>query len=954
MKKNLKSVCGLVVLFTIGVANYVNAQTQFIEKVEARPDGLSIPYEKYKLQNGLTIMIHEDHSDPIVNVQVMYKVGSNRESIGKSGFAHFFEHMMFQGSNHVKDEEHFQLVNMAGGDMNGFTTRDRTVYYETLPSNQLELALWLEADRMGFLLDSLTSKKFENQRDAVKNEKGQGDNQPYGLLQELKDQTLYPLKHPYNWPVIGFTDDLNRASLEDVKNFFLRWYGPNNAILNVSGDVNPKEVVKLVEKYFGSIQAGPEVKKMKVAPVVLPADKYTSYKDNIYLPLNYRVYPTVPQYHRDEAALELLADMMGDGNNSQFYKNFVKSKLAIQAGVGYESSELGGEISIFILAYPPEDFNFPKMFNETDTKVKATIDEFDKTGITEEALQRAKAKKESSIIDKTSSVFSKSYELAEWERLLGKPFNLSDELDRYNKVTTADISRVLNKYIKGAGAAVVDVYPKMGSKDTVKSFNPYATMQLGPDPEYANLKYNKPVDNFDRSKKPGAGPATTPKVPEFYTRNLKNGIRVLGTMEAETPKVVIYMELAGGDLVLKPEEYKKMGIASLTADIMNEGTQNYTTEQFSAELEKLGSNISFYGGKESTTIIVETQKKNLDATLKLFEEKLLRPRFDAEDFKRVKKQYKEQLKDEKTNPNVLASHAYNSILYGNSPFGIFPNVKNVDKLELEDVKSYYNNYYSPSVATLTVVGNISENEIAPKLEFLEKWAAKEVVIKPVVPNTPVEGTQLFIVNKDFAPQSIIMIGHPSIPFDATGDYFKNTIVNYPFGGAFNSRINLNLREDKGYTYGISSRFSGSLYNGTFTINTSVKRGATAVSLKEILKETKKYMEGGVTDEEINFTKSSILNSEALDYETSYQKALFLNKIGRYKLDKDFTVQQANLLKNMTKEEFNQQIKKAYKSNLAVVVVGDKDIIKGQLDKLLNSKDQNETLKFSKVKDFTFD
>jgi zinc protease len=957
MKKQLKNIYFPILIgitmFLVCSVSKLHAQAQLIEKVEARPDGMSIAYEKYKLPNGLTIMIHEDHSDPIVNVQVTYKVGSDRESIGKSGFAHFFEHMMFQGSSHVKDEEHFHLVSAAGGDMNGNTTRDRTVYFETLPSNQIELALWLESDRMGFLLDSLTTKKFENQRDAVKNEKGQGDNQPYGLLDELKDQTLYPLKHPYNWPVIGFTDDLNRASLEDVKNFFLRWYGPNNAILNVSGDVDPKEVVRLAEKYFGPIQSGPEVKKMKVANVVLPADKYESYKDNIYLPLNYRVYPTVPQYHRDEAALELLASMMGDGNNSIFYKNFVKSKLAIQAGVGYNGGELAGEFTMYVMAYPPDDFNFAKMFNELDGKVKATIDEFEKNGITDEALQRAKAKKESSIVDLAASVSSKSYALSEWARLVdGKPYNLSDELDRYNKVTNLDITRVLNKYLKGAGAAIVDVYPKMGSKDTVKSFNPYASMQLGADPEYANLKYNKATDNFDRAIHPISSASKTPKVPEYYTHDMKNGLRVFGTMESETPKIVLYMEMSGGDLVLKPEESKKMGIASLTADVLNEGTQNYTTEQISAELEKLGSSISFSGGKENTTLVVECLKKNLDATLKLVEEKLFKPRFDAEDFKRVKKQYEEQLKNDRTSPQTIANQAYQSILFGNSPFGISPTVKNIDKLELADIKDYYTKYYSPSVSILTIVGDISEKEIMPKLDFLEKWAAKEVVIKPVMTVQAPQDPQIFVINKDFAPQSIVMMGYTSLPFDATGDYFKNTVVNFPFGGAFNSRINLNLREEKGYTYGIYSGFSGDSYKGNFTISTSVKRAATAVSLKEIMKETKNYIDNGVTDEELNFTKSSLLNSEALKYETSFQKALFLNKIGRYKLSKDFTVQQSQILKNMTKEEFNQQIKKSYKTNLAIIVVGDKDIIKGQLDKM--AKDQSETLKFGKIKEFSFD
>jgi zinc protease len=927
---------------------------QLIEKMDARPDGMVIPYEKYKLPNGLTVIVHEDHSDPIVNIQVTYKVGSDRESIGKSGFAHFFEHMMFQGSNHVKDEEHFHIVSEAGGTMNGYTQKDKTVYFETVPSNQLEVAFWLESDRMGFLIDSLTTKKFENQRDAVKNEKGQNvENQPYAMaFSEILNQTLYPFKHPYSWPVIGYTDDLNRATLEDVKNFFLRWYGPNNAILNVSGDVDTKQVLQLAMKYFGPINASPEVKKMKVAPFTLPNDKYASYKDNIYLPLNLRVYPTVPQYHRDEPALELMAYMMGSGNNSIFYKNFVKSKEAIQASVSHSPGELGGEFQMYVLAYPPEDFNFQKMFNELDGKVKATIEEFEKTGITDESLQRAKASKESELINGESSVFGKSALLSEWDRLVGKPYNLSDELDRFNKVTKEDISKVLNKYIKGAGAAVVDVYPKGMSKDSVKSFNPYAGLQLGPDPEYANVKYNRPVDTFDRSRKPeGAAPKTT-KVPEFYTQDMKNGLRVYGTRETETPEIVIYMQMEGGDLLLKPEDAKKMGIASLTADVMNEGTKNYTTEQISAELEKLGSSISFSGTKENTTVTINCLKKNLDATLKLFEEKLYNPKFDPEDFKRVKKQYKEALRDEKTSPEALANKAYLNVLYGNTPFGLAPTVKNVDKLELEDVKDYYNKYYSPSVATLSIVGDITDKEILPKLAFLEKWAPKEVTIKPVIPAQTAVEPQIFIVDRPASPQSVIMMGYPSMPYDATGEYFKNSVVNYPFGGAFNSRLNLNLREDKGYTYGIRSGFAGGPYNGNFTVSTSVKRIATANSLAEIVKETQNYVQNGVKDEELSFTKNSLLNSEALKYESSFQKALFLTKIARYRLSKDFTAQQAQILKGMTKEEFNMQVKKSIKpENMSIVIVGDKEIIKKQLDKMAEA---NKQLKLGKVKDLNFD
>ncbi len=933
------------------------AQPTLVEKVEQVAGKVVIPYEKWKLPNGLTILLNEDHSDPLVHVLVTYKVGSDRESLGKSGFAHFFEHMMFQGSKHVADEEHFKIVSTAGGNMNGNTTEDRTVYFETVPSNNLEMALWLEADRMGFLLDSLTSKKFENQRDAVKNEKSQNiENQPYAMafVEEI-NKALYPEGHPYSWPVIGYVDDLNRANLDDVKNFFLRWYGPNNAIITISGDFSSPEALKMIDKYFGGIKPCPEVKKMRVAPVTLATDKYTAYKDRTYFPLNLRVYPTVPQYNRDEPALDILGMMMGNGNNSIFYKNFVKSKLAVEASASHRSKELAGEFSIQIFAYPPEDFNLEKLFTDIDDKVKATIDEFGNSGITDEALARAKAEIESSMYGVLSTVESKATVISEWERLIGKTSSLSDEIDRYNRVTKDDITRVFNKYIKGAGAAVLNTYPIMNPKDSVKSINPYANVKFETPAEYKGLTYAPAVDKFDRAERPKAGDAKPVTIPDYFTSKLPNGINVIGTKNTETPEITIVLTMDGGSLVLPAEQLKKLGVAELTASVLNEGTKNFTTEQISAELEKLGSSISFNANKNATTIQVSSLKKNLDATLKLLEEKLLNPGFNAEDFKLAKKQYKESVKNDETSANTMASRAFNFALYGNSVLGLDPSIKTIDNIELADVKEYYNKYYSPSVTNIVIVGDIDEKDIISKLSFLNKWQSKEVKIQPITePVTPTE-PQFFIYNKYGAPSSVITMGYPSLKFDATGDFYKNRIANFVFGGAFNSRLNLNLREDKGYTYGIRSGFSGGKYTGTFAISSSVKRPATALSLAEIIKEFKNYQENGITDKELEFTKSSLLNEEALKYEAPYQKAAFLSNIVKYNLDKGFTNQQNQILKNMTKDDVNAQIKKYFDVNkLTTVVVGDKAMIEAQLEKASKDAKNKEVLNKVKLKKISID
>lgn len=933
------------------------AQPTLIEKVEPKPDKVVIPYERWKLPNGLTILLHEDHSDPVVNVMVTYKVGSDRESIGKSGFAHFFEHMMFQGSKHVADEEHFKMVSTAGGDMNGFTQRDKTVYYETVPSNYLEMALWLESDRMGFLLDSLTTKKFENQRDAVKNEKSQNvENRPYAMayVEEI-NKTLYPPGHPYSWPVIGYVDDLNRANLEDVKNFFMRWYGPNNAIIAVSGDFKSADALAMIDKYFGDLKQCPEVKKLRVPAVTIATDKYTAYRDKTYFPLNLRVFPTVPQYHRDEPALDILATMMGSGNNSIFYKNFVKSKIAVQADASHRSEELSGEFTIEIFAYPPEDFNLEKLFTDIDAKVKSTIDEFGQSGITDEALARAKGQIETRSYDALNSVWGKNATISEWERLLGKSSSVSEEMDRYQRVTKDDITRVFNKYIKGSGAAVLNTYPIIDPKDSVKSVNPYAGQTFPENPEYRGLVYTPAKENFDRSKRPVAGPEKTVKVPEYFTDKLKNGMTIMGTKNMETPEITIVMTMDGGSLVLPQDKLKKLGVAELTASMLDEGTKNFTTEQISSQLDVLGSSISFNAGKSSTTVRVTCLKKNLEATMKILEEKLLNPGFSDEDFKRVKKQYKESVRDQDNDPNSTASKMFSYSLYGNTVMGLSPTTKSIDNVELQDVKDYYNNFYSPSVCNLVIVGDIDEKDVMAKLDFLNKWAAKEVAIQPIAEPAPTTEPRFFIYNKSLAPSSIITMGYPSLKFDATGDYYKNRIANFVFGGAFNSRLNLNLREDKGYTYGIRSGFSGGKYTGTFQISAAVKRSATALSLAEIIKEFKKYEAGGITDAELAYTKSSLLNTEAIKYEDPSQKADFLSTIARYNLEKDYTAKQNQILKNMTKDELNQQIKKYFDSNkLTTVVVGDKWIIESQLDKASKDANNKEVLNKVKLKKISID
>ncbi|WP_133273977.1 M16 family metallopeptidase [Hymenobacter radiodurans] len=897
--------------------------TKLVEKVTRKGSELVIPYEKYVLPNGLTLLVHEDHSDPLVHVDVTYHVGSARESLGKSGFAHFFEHMMFQGSDNVADEQHFKTVTASGGNLNGTTNRDRTNYFETVPNNQLETALWLEADRMGFLLDAVTQQKFEVQRSTVKNERGQGvDNVPYGRAEETLYKALYPYGHPYSWDVIGYLEDLDRSDVNDLKNFFLRWYGPNNATLTVGGDVKPAEVVKLVEKYFGSINRGPAVENMKLPAPKLTADRYVSYEDNVRFPMLQMVFPTVPQYHPDETPLDALAEIMGRGKNSLLYKNLVKNQKAVQASASHPCSELAGEFNITALSFPG------KGLDSTEVLVRQTLAEFEKTGVSDEQVQRFKSSREAQIINSLASVSGKVSQLAAYQTYTGNPNRLPEDLKRLRALTKADVVRVYNQYIKGKKAIFVSVVPKTAPNLLAKADN-YTVSQEGyqaPADVYKGLTYVKAKDTFDRSKQPKSGTNPVVQVPAVWQEQFKNGLRVMGTRNTEIPSVTMLLTIRGGHR-LEQADRTKAGIASLTAAMLNEGSQKYSGEEFTAALNRLGSTVQVSAGADNTTVYVQSLTKNLDQTLALVEERLMRPRFDAADFARIKKQTLEGIANQNTQPVTIANKTYSRLLYGAENIMSIPvsgTQNSVQSISLDDVKQFYAQNYAPNISHLVAVGDVEQQALVSKLGFLQNWSRKEVTLPAATVASKPDKTKLYFVNKDGAAQSEIRIGYVALPYDATGDYYKAYLSNYVLGGAFNSRINLNLREDKGYTYGAGSGYSGSRYAGPFTASAGVRADATAASVKEFVKEIDSYRKTGITDEELAFLKSSVGQNDALRYETGQQKAAFLGRLLEYDLTPDYLKKQTEILQNFTKEDVKASAAKYLPlESMVLVVTGDK-------------------------------
>ncbi|MFL5765984.1 MAG: M16 family metallopeptidase [Bacteroidia bacterium] len=913
------------------IAGTAIAQPKKIEKVTRKGSELVISYEKYKLPNGLTILIHEDHSDPIVYFDVTYHVGSAREQEGRSGFAHFFEHMMFQGSEHVADEQHFKVVTEAGGTLNGTTNTDRTNYFEVLPSNQLETAFWLESDRMGFLLDSVTQKKFEVQRATVKNERGQNyDNRPYGLAGEKSSAAMYPSNHPYSWLTIGYIEDLNRVDVNDLKKFFLRWYGPNNATLTVAGDVNVADVLKFAEKYFGPIPAGPEVKPQSFPAPVLDKDRYISYEDNIRSPMLNFSFPTVASFSKDEAALDVLADVLGGGKSSIFYQAFVKSQMAISANVFHPTAELGGTFEVSIRTFPD------RPLSQMDSLTRWCFKEFEKRGVTDDDVKKYQASYEAGLINSLSSVQGKGATLASYQTFTGNPNQIVKDLERYNKVTKEDVMNAYNKYIKGKYAVVLSVVPKGKKEVAAKPDNyvPVAHIVTPEGPEYKNLVYNKAKDTFDRNKKPAAGPAPVVKAPDYWTDKFGNGLKLIGANSNEVPSITLQMNIEAGH---RYEPKAQAGISQLLTSVMNESTTKHTAEELGEMLDKLGSNVSINNNGQDIVVYISSLTKNIDATLAIAEEMLFHPKFDPEEFETIKKQRLEAIANQATQATTVANNVFAKLIYGNDHIMGIPSVgtkETVSAITLEDVKKYYADHFSPGIASLVVVGDITKEGILPKIGFLKSWNGPAVV-KPAEPAVPAaDKTKIYFVNKSNAPQSEIRIGYMALPYDATGEYYKTTVANYVLGGAFNSRINLNLREAHGFTYGARSGFSGNQFAGPFTASAGVRGNATDSSVVEFVKEIKAYADKGITEEELAFTKSSMGQSEALKYETAMQKAGFIKRIMDYNLDKDFTIKQNEILKNMTKADVDAIAKKNLPyNNMAMLVVGDKSKVFEPLKKL---------------------
>ncbi len=907
-----------------------NNTIKLLETVTKKSDNeIVIPYKKYVMPNGMNIVIHEDHSDPIVYVDVTYHVGSAREQEGRSGFAHFFEHMMFQGSKHVADEQHIKTVSEAGGIMNGSTNTDRTNYWEVMPINQLEAALWLESDRMGFLLDSVTQTKFEVQRSTVKNERGQNyDNRPYGLVQEKIGEALYPEGHPYSWSTIGYLVDLDRVDVNDLKRFYLRWYGANNATLTISGDVTAEKILPLIEKYFGDIPAGPAVKPMPKMPAVLTDTRYISYEDNIKFPMIVMTWPSVNVYNPESAAMDALGRMLAGSKSTPFELGLIKTKKAVAVQCFNYDRELSGQLMLQVRAN--QGSNLADMQKEINT----IFENWEKQGgVTDAELARYKVSTKSEYINRLNTVREKGAALAQYQTITGNPDYIKKELEAVEKLTKQDIMNAYAKYIKGKPSVILSVVPK--GKPELKahedSWKMYERNIQQESAEYKGLTYNPIKETFDRGMKPAGAENPIVKVPVYWQDKFPNGIKFIGTYSNEVPKVSMQIAILAGH---RFETTDKAGLAYLTANLLNESTEKHTAEEISDMLEALGSDIDISCNGTEIAMNITSLTENIDKTLAIAEEILYHPKFSQDDFDRSKKQQLDAIQQQQTSASAIADQQFARILYGSTHIMGLPTTgttETVNTLTLDDVKGYYKSHLSPSQSEVMLVGNLTQQQLMPKLAFLKNWVDVKVT-KAAEPTLPtIAKTSVYFVDKKAAPQSEIRIGCMSLPYDATGDYYKSTIMSFPFGGAFNSRLNLLLREKRGFTYGARGGFNGGRYDGNFVMSAGVRANSTDSSVVDFMTEMKTYADKGISADELGFTKSSMGQSDALKYEAPFQKAMFLKRLLDYNLDGTYVKKQSDILSAITQSEVSALAKKYLPyNNVNIIIVGDKQ---NNLDKI---------------------
>lgn len=895
-------------------------------KSDVEEQEFKIDYEKFTLDNGLEVILHEDHSDPIVAVATMMHVGSNREKPGKTGFAHFFEHMSFNDSENVPVGANRKMIPEWGGSRNGGTWSDGTVYYEVVPKDAFEKILWIDSDRFGYMINTVTEAALEREKQVVKNEKRQRvDNAPYGYTDEIIRKNLYPEGHPYNWTVIGALPDLQAATIDDVKEFYAQYYGAKNASLVIAGDIDIAETKELVKKWFGEIPSGPDIEELPAMPVTLAETKSLYFEDNFAkLPELRMIIPTIEEYHKDVYPLQVLGNLLSGSKNAPLYQVIVEEKkLAPSINTYQSSSELAGEFVIRARANEGTDLD----------DLKAAIDEglqrFETNGVSANDLKRIKAEIETELYQGVSTVLNKAFQLVQDNEFNGDPSYITKAAKLTEAVTAEDVMRVYNQYIKGANYVMTSVVPK-GQLELAVSEAKEATVWIEEvKQDVANEEvaqgeeatYEKTPSTYDRSE-PAFGELPLFKSPEVWTASLDNGMKIYGIENGEVPLVQFDITIPGGQL-LDPKG--KEGVANLLSDLMMEGTATKTPAELEEAIGLLGATINMYSANEDFHITGSCLTKNFKGTMALVKEILLEPRWDAKEFERLKQALETSLKGREANPNAIASLVSNKLVYGDDHMFSVPGsgtLETIKNITVADLKAYYKNLAAAN-ATFHIAGAISKDKATPIVGVLSEFSGEAKAIPKQILPAESKGGNLYFVDVPGSKQSVIMIS--KLVLSATNDDANNlNFANEILGGGSSGRLFQTLRIEKGYTYGAYSGFRNSLEVAPFTVRTSVRANATFKSLA-IIQEMLQNYASDFTEADVELTRNKLLKADTRAFESLGAKLGMVQHMSKYNSPSNYTEKDQAELVSMTLADYKKIIDTYIdEKDMIYLVVGDKE------------------------------
>ena len=887
--------------------------------------------EKYTLPNGLEVILSEDHRVPLVGVDVWYHVGPAHEAPGRTGFAHLFEHMMFQGSKHIESDAHFKLLAGAGASgVNGTTNFDRTNYFETMPSNQLELALWLESDRMGYLLETVDQAKLSNQQDVVRNERRQSyENRPYGIVEEAMFQALFPKGHPYHGVVIGSHADIQAAKLDDVREFFRQYYAPNNATIAIAGDIDKAATKKLIEKYFGSLKRGPAVPPVKAETPAITAEKRLVVEDRVELPRIYMAWITPPFFKEGDADADIASSILGQGRVSRLYKKLEYEKQIAQNVTAYQySTMLGSIFGIEATARPG------RTVKELEDVINEEIELLRTKGPTVAEVERARNVLETQIFNGLQLVGGfggVADQLNLYNHYVGKPDYLTEDIMRRRRVTPESVRQFAQRYLAPNARVVVHGIP---GKQNLGPEVPKPAEQAATGAA-ATVSIN--ADEPWRATQPGAGAAKAVRVPVPQSFQLTNGLTVIALPQTGGVPVV------SANLVLRSgsdaNPVDKPGLASYTAAVLDQGTTTRNAIQIAEQVAQIGASLNTGTTRDATTVSASSLSRNFPAALALVADVVLRPSFPAEEVERVRGTRLADLAQQKGNPVQIVNVVTNRTMYGAHQYGFneIGTVESNKQLTRDDLQTFWRQHFVPGNAALVVSGAITIPELRKLAESaFGSWPKGTATpVKLGVPSAALP--RLVIVDRPGSPQTQLRVATFGVP-RSSPDYVPVRVMNTILGGMFASRINMNLREEHGYTYGANSQFPFWRSGGPFSVATGVRTDVTAPAVHEVMLELKKMTDTRVTPQELTLAKDAITLQLPALFETNDRTATSLSTLFTHGLPLNYY---SNLSEQISVVDAQavQEVAKKYllHDKFVVVAVGDRSKIAETLEKELGTK-----------------